>query len=159
MSRPTRRQKQRKILVGCAVIALPTVWLSVSVWWFAIPLYLVVVLAIRLTAWPTICKAYRTAPDSALMCENLVYGTATGCGHHREFKRRDLWAVTSPRHPLSPAQTGVRLLRGHRRAPAAQSVLIGAPEQVTFRNVLALYAMVLCAVVAGCGIAVQVLAG
>ncbi len=143
MAVATRRQKRRKILVG-GTFSVPVVaWLTLSVAWFVVPLYLAAVLTVRLLAWPTICRAYRTWPTADLTCEAVVTGTITGCGSHREKKARDLRAVLGPRHPRSPLQVALRLIGRRQATPERLPELPGAPIRVTFENALIIYGICL----------------
>jgi hypothetical protein len=155
----TRRQKRRKILVGGMGSMPVVVWLALSVAWFAVPLYLAAMLTVRLLAWPTICRAYRTWPTADLMCEAVVTGTVGGCGSHREKKARDLRSVLGPRHPRSPIQAALRLVSPRQATPERLPELPGAPIRVTFENALIIYAICLCMATAIAGGVARVLIG
>ncbi|SNQ51676.1 conserved hypothetical protein [Frankia canadensis] len=155
----TRRQKRRKILLGGAASVPFMVLLALSLTWLVAPLYVTAVLTVRLLAWPTTCRAYRSWPAVDHICEALVTGTATGCGSHREKKARDLQAALSPWHERSLLQTARRFVSRHPTTPEPLPNLSGAPVRVTFENALSIYAIFLCAAAVLVGILAHFLIG
>ncbi len=157
MSRiPTRRETRQTLRVaaffGAALVAL----LAYRGTFLAIPIYIIIYLTARLFAWPTICEAFRT--QSTDTCKKEVIGKITGCDHHRNGKRHDLWNALRPRQPASPPQAVLRLVRGQSHTPSDAATL-SAPVRVTFRNALSIYLVGLCAVSVATDIAVRALLG
>ncbi len=153
----TRRQRRRTLRAGSGVGAVLAGLLASFGLWFAVPAYIAVVLGIRLFAWPTICGAFRPRTAGDETCRALVNGKLTGCDRHRLDKARDLSAVLDPRHPASPLPTMLRLVRG-RRMPNPAPALTSAPRNVTFRNALSIYGIIVCVVITAVGVAVYILA-
>ncbi|AEH08090.1 hypothetical protein FsymDg_0556 [Candidatus Protofrankia datiscae] len=157
MSRkPTRKETRQTLRAAAlfgAVLAALLAYLGVLL---ALPIYIIVYLTARLFAWPTICEAFRT--QSTETCKKEVTGKITGCGHHRDDKRRDLWTALRPRQPASPPQAVLRLVRGQSHTPSAPPTL-SAPVRVTFRNALSIYLIGLCTASAAADIAILALVG